>query len=209
MNNVAAAILLVLLSWSCNRRTETSYRTALRASSPAVITGDTLLISPSLSTIHWIATEMRGTVQRTGNIRFQDGFLLLSDQKLVGGKLIVDMKTMDVTDMPAHETVARRNLINHLMDDDFFAVHSFPLSVLEIGNVQKAAGNGLNVTADLTIRGITRQISFDVSRTVNGFETMIEINRLEWNVAYQGSLLDKTLIDPMITLQVRIVLRKH
>src|SRR5690606_37730535 len=116
----------------------------------------TIRIDSIQSSINWIATEMRGTIRRTGLISFKNGYLLLRNDTLVGGYFVVDMTTMDVTDVPLYERIARRNLIDHLKSDDFFYVDRYPESTLEITNVDASAIDSLRLSANLTIRDISK-----------------------------------------------------
>lgn len=67
---------------------------------------DKLIMNLEKSRIDWIATEMRGAKRRTGNISFKEGMFLSQNGEIVGGKFIVDMETMDISDVPIHEKIA-------------------------------------------------------------------------------------------------------
>lgn len=168
---------------------------------------DTLFINKEKSQINWVATEMRGAKKRTGVISFKTGFLLYQNGKIVGGKFIVDMETMDVTDVPRHEKIARENVLNHLKSDDFFNVTHYPLSTLELISVQQAKNDSLKISGNLTIREITKNIEFLAQQKEDIFKTAFTFNRLDWNIAYEGSWADKTLVDKKIELRVEIVMK--
>lgn len=97
---------------------------------------------------------------------------------------------------------------NHLRSPDFFDVENHPRIVVRTTRVQPASGSAFKVTADVTIRGVTRTVEFDV--TSNGiyqgfqgrrlgFEARTRINRedwgLNWNVALEtgGWLVGKEI----------------
>ncbi|HET8982776.1 MAG TPA: YceI family protein, partial [Pedococcus sp.] len=83
----------------------------------------------------------------------------------------------------------------HLRSGDFFDVENNPDMTFV-----STAFTGDTLTGDLTIKGVTRQVTFDVDfngvatdpwgNTKAGFEADTEINRkdwgLEWNVALEG-----------------------
>ncbi len=169
---------------------------------------DTLKINPDLSKIEWVATEMRGAIKRTGEILLKEGFLLFYENDLVGGVLKVNMASMDITDVPASEKLARRNLLDHLKGNDFFNVGQYPLSVLEITRVEHLSNEKLKISGDLSIREITRNIEFIASQNENHFRTIFTFNRLNWNIAYEGSWADKTLVDKEVELAIFIVVIK-
>jgi len=51
---------------------------------------------------------------------------------------------------------------NHLRSADFFEVDSYPAITFTVDKITEA-GNGLTVTGQLSVRGRTRPVSFDVS----------------------------------------------
>lgn len=166
---------------------------------------DTLIINLDKSKTDWVATEMRGTKRRTGIISFKNGLFLNHNGKIVGGKFIVDMETMDVTDIPLHEKIARRNLLNHLKSDDFFNVTNYPLSTLELTSVHQTKNDSLKVSGNLTIREVTKNIEFFAHQKGGNFKTTFIFDRLDWNIAYEGGWADKTFVDKDVELAIEIV----
>ena len=166
---------------------------------------DTLRISLEKSRIEWVATEMRGAKKRTGIIAFKDGLFFYQDGKIIGGKFTVDMETIDVTDVPSHEKIARRNLLNHLKSKDFFNVMHYPLSTLELTSVLQIKNDSLKISGNLTIREVTKNIGFFAHLKDGNFRTNFSFNRLNWNIAYEGSWADKTLVDKDVELTIEIV----
>lgn len=169
------------------------------------IEADTLVYNLEKSKINWVATEMSGIKRRTGIISFKDGFFLIRNREIVGGKFTVDMETIDVTDVPLHENIARRNLLNHLKGDDFFNVKHYPLSTLEFTSVHRIKNDSLKISGNLTIREVTKNIDFFAHQKDGNFKTIFTFNRLDWNIAYEGSWADKTLVDKNVELTIRIV----
>ncbi len=167
---------------------------------------DTLKINPEKSRIEWVATEMRGAKRRTGIISFKDGLFLYQNGKIIGGKFTVDMETMDLTDVPLHEKIARRNLLNHLKSDDFFNVTHYPLSTLELTSVHQTKNDSLKISGNLTIREVTKNIEFFAHQSGGNFKTIFTFNRLDWNIAYEGSWADKTLVDKEVELNIEIII---
>lgn len=167
---------------------------------------DTLIVSIKKSKIDWVATEMRGTKRRTGIITFKDGFFLSRNSEIVGGIFTVDMESMDVSDVPIHENIARENLITHLKSEDFFNVTHYPISTLELTKVQKNKNDSLKISGNLTIREVTKNIEFFAQQKDGNFRTNFTFNRLDWNIAYEGSWADKTLVDKDVELTIEIVM---
>lgn len=77
--------------------------------------------------------------------------LLNSQGELVGGKIVVAMKTIR-----DHES-GTGGVAEHLQKEDFFHTDSHPTAVIEATSV-----SGGVVTANITIKGITKVISFPV-----------------------------------------------
>ncbi|WP_421976096.1 YceI family protein [Roseivirga seohaensis] len=169
------------------------------------IEADTLRMNLEKSKIDWVATEMRGAKRRTGIISFKDGLFLSQNGEIVGGKFTVDMETMDVTDVPLHEKKSRKNLIDHLKSNDFFNVTHYPISILELTRVQKTRNDSLKISGNLTIREVTKNIEFFAHQKDGNFKTIFTFNRLDWNIAYEGSWADKTLVDKDVELTIAIM----
>ena len=109
-------------------------------------------IANTQSEIEWVGRKVTGS--HNGTIAIKHGELILSDGKLIGGKVIVDtssIKVLDITDPGTNAQFA-----GHLASDDFFSSKKFPEATLEVISV---ADN--HVEGNLTIKGITHVTRFD------------------------------------------------
>ena len=167
---------------------------------------DTVNVKQSLSEIHWKGTKMRGAGKHEGDIELTRGYLLTEGDDLVGGLFTVDMNTIGVTDIPAHETVPINRLNNHLKSPDFFDVENYPFSKLEITKVEKMTSDSLKVSGNLTLKDITKNIEFRAFFGKRLFTTKFTFDRFKWNIAYEGNIADKTLVDKDIELAIRLSL---
>ena len=125
-------------------------------------------IESSKSNIDWLGRKVTGA--HNGTIAIKAGLLTVDNGKLTGGKVIIDttsIKILDVTDPATNAQFA-----GHLASDDFFSIDQFPEATLTITSVVEK-----HVQGDLTIKGITHPISFDVALTVNG-DTLIALSKL-------------------------------
>jgi len=209
MNRLFYLILPMLLTFSCvGKHSSDAPLVTINSvvSKSKMINADTINIDRLKSSINWTATEMRGIKKRTGKILFREGYLLIAEKEIVGGNFMVDMETMDVTDIPIHEVTARKNLIAHLKSADFFYTDKYPTSTLKLTRIEKLANDGLKIQGDFTIREVTKNITFLAERKGNRFATKFTFNRLDWKVAYTGSWADKTLVDNDIELAIEVVL---
>jgi polyisoprenoid-binding protein YceI len=111
----------------------------------------------------------------------------------------------------------------HLRSDDFFATERFPEIRVVSKTIKPKGGNDYLVTADVTVRDITRPVDFDVEflgfypamdgARRAGFSATARINRkdwgLDWNVALEagGWLVgDQIKLDVDLAFQEAIAL---
>ncbi|MBT8281442.1 MAG: YceI family protein [Muriicola sp.] len=147
------------------------------------------------SSVMWKAYKVTGS--HTGLIQLTAGELTFDEDVLVGGNFTVDMTSLIATDL---EGGSKAKLEGHLKSDDFFGVSNHPSSTLVFTNVKANGKNSYEVTGDLTIKGITKPITFDVSIYGNKATATAKIDRAEYNVRYgSGSFFDnlgdKTIYD--------------
>ncbi|WP_271855461.1 YceI family protein [Patiriisocius marinus] len=152
-------------------------------------------IDTGVSSINWEGKKVLGS--HTGTIAFSDGVIEMDGETITGGKFTVDMSSINVTDLKAGE--GKEKLEGHLKSDDFFGVTNYPKATLEFTKVQKMSG-GYEVVADLTIKGKTEPIYFDLATTKNTATTSLKVDRTKYNVRYgSGSFFDglgdKTISD--------------
>ena len=208
MNRLRYLILPVWLIYSCvgKHSTETPAVIINNTNNTSVIgIGDTIHLNCLRSSINWAATEMRGLKKRTGKISISKGYLLNVKGETVGGHFIVDMETMDVTDMPAHEVTARSNLIAHLKSADFFDTTRYPVATLALTDVEKVNNDHLKISGNLTIRDVTKNISFFAQKRADRIISKFTFNRLQFKVSYTGNWAAKTLVDDDIELAIELV----
>ena len=137
-------------------------------------------------------------------MKLADGWVILQKDSIIGGKLIFDMSSIQNTDIESPEWKAK--LEQHLMNEDFFFVDSFPNAILEIkDHVQvkdDKAGQSNQIFADLTIRGITHPINLplEISQNDSSYsaEGTIDINRTLFNIQYKSGTFFEDLGDRMI-----------
>lgn len=165
-------------------------------------TGDTIKINLSQSTIHWKGTKMNGAGKHEGNIELQEAFFLASDENISGGKFVVDMNSITVTDIPEHEPVPKKRFIDHIKSEDFFNVKAYPTSKFEITKTELISNDSLKISGNLTLKEITNNITFQATMINNIFKANFTIDRFLWNIAYEGNIVDKTLVDKEIEFYI-------
>ncbi len=107
---------------------------------------------------------------------------------------------------------------NHLKSDDFFSAEKFPKMTLT-NAVLKGKKGKYTLTGDLTIRDITKKVTFNVTQnggvitdpwgmTRAGFTATTAINRLDYGISYNDKLptgVPAVASDVTITVNVEIV----
>ncbi|MBW2960891.1 YceI family protein [Mesonia aestuariivivens] len=137
------------------------------------------------SKIEWEGEKLTGSHE--GTIMFKEGYLNMDGDKITGGEFIVDMSSIIATDL---EGEYKQKLEGHLKSDDFFGTANHPTAKLVIKNAIKK-GNDYGVIADLTIKGITKPVTFDLDMNADTATTELTIDRTEYDVKYgSGSLFD-------------------
>ncbi|WP_281540975.1 YceI family protein [Maribacter aestuarii] len=207
--NRMLVILILSLFISCmgrhNSKAQKATITNTKLKPTALIDGDTTYIDKVNSNIHWKGTKMRGAGKHEGEIDLKNGYLISECGQLVGGKFVVDMTTILVTDIPEHETIPRNNLNNHLKSQDFFDVEKHPNAEFQITIIDQTTADSLKVAGFLTLKDVTRHIEFFANYENDTFATKFTINRYEWDIAYTGSWSDRTLVDKNIEMNITLL----
>lgn len=147
------------------------------------------------STVEWTGKKITGAAH-TGNIELKDGFLNLTEEgQLTGGEFIMDMNTIIVTDLTGEY---KTKLENHLNDDDFFGVNTYPTSKLVITDVDHKEGNHYTVTGDLTIKGKTEPVTFDMKVEEGTATAKVNIDRTKYGIRYGSGSFFSNLGDNTI-----------
>ncbi len=147
------------------------------------------------SKVTWKAYKVTGS--HTGTIDLKSGALHFDGDKLTGGEFVVDMPTITVTDL---EGEYKGKLEGHLKSDDFFGVANHATSKLVFTKVEATGKNAYEVTGDLTIKGITKAVTFDLSVYGSKATASLKVDRTNYDVKYgSGSFFDnlgdKTIYD--------------
>lgn len=147
------------------------------------------------SKIVWKGYKVTGSHE--GTIALKSGSLSFNSDKLTGGEFVIDMPTLVSTDM---EGEYKGKLEGHLKSDDFFGVEKYPTAKLVFTSVTAKTKNSYSVTADLTIKGTTKPITFDMSIYGNKATASLKIDRTKYGVKYGSAsffdgLKDKAIYD--------------
>ena len=112
-----------------------------------------LTVNTVKSRIDWVASKKSDF--HTGYFPIKSGQVMVDGSgKLTGGKFILDMSNVKVTDAGGGD-----GLNGHLKRADFFDVEKFAEATFEITNVSYSADNVANITGNVTIKGTTVPVS--------------------------------------------------
>lgn len=151
-------------------------------------------------TRHAMVTKVRGAFDDfTGTAT--------TGENLAGAKV-------DVTIQVASIDTRQADRDNHLRSADFFDVEQFPTIQFTSTDVQ-AKGDGLSITGDLTIKGVTKPLTIDFDyngeakdqrgNTRIGFEGNAKINRKDFGLTWNAALeTGGVLVSDQITLEFEI-----
>ncbi len=147
------------------------------------------------SKVIWKAYKVTGSHQ--GTIAIQSGSLTFNNDKLTGGEFTMNMTTITNTDL---EGEYKGKLENHLKSDDFFGVEKHPTAIIVFNKVKSTGKNSYKVTANLTIKGKTNSIKFDLSVYGSKANASLKIDRSKYDVRYGSTsffdnLKDKAIYD--------------
>ncbi|KGO91643.1 YceI family protein [Flavobacterium subsaxonicum] len=144
-------------------------------------------INASKSTIAWVGKKVTG--QHSGTVNFKDGILKFKSGKVSGGEFNIDMTTIAVTDLKAGE--GKEKLEGHLKAADFFGTDKFPAAKIAFKTIKVKSANVYTITADLTIKNVTKPVTFDLTVNKNTATTSFNIDRTKYGIEYNsGSIFD-------------------
>lgn len=154
------------------------------------------VVTPRNSKIEFIGSKVTGShnggfTNFVGELKAADGKLLESGNRVV---IATDSIWSD-----------NGRLTGHLKSPDFFDVAKFPTAVFETTAI---SGEGTNstVTGNLTLHGITKQISFPAAISVTPENLSVNaefaINRFDFNMQYPGKADD--LIRKEVVLKLTV-----
>ncbi|WP_452221936.1 YceI family protein [Lacinutrix salivirga] len=166
------------------------------------------------STIEWKGFKPTGT--HTGTVSLDSGTFSLSDGKLQSGTFIIDMKSINVTDIEGDQ---KASLEAHLMgtvegkEGDFFNVNKFPNGAFEITGTSEENGKTM-VSGNLTLKGNKNNITFPATISNDGdvmtlTSDAFTIDRTKWSINYGSKSVFDNLGDKFINddMELKIIVK--
>ena len=174
---------------------------------PTVEADGELNVDVVSSKITWKGYKPTGS--HVGTINLISGVLEVNGDKIKGGSFSADMTTIK-------DSEGNARLEKHLKSADFFEIETFPTATFEISDSKMKEGKTI-VTGNLTIKGITKEVSFPalVSENDNSVTLTSEtfqVNRADFYVKFKSKTFFNDLKDKFVNddfdLQVTIVAQK-
>lgn len=153
-----------------------------------------LPINTSKSEIKWSCDYSFYFNGHYGFVNFQEGYFIKANDKITGGRFIIDLNTIMATDMEAE---GNKNLTKHLKDADFFDVKKYPKATLVITEITYHDATHFEAKANLTIKGIIKPIKFQATLNYQAktMTTKFKIDRTRWSINYNSTIKDNAISD--------------
>jgi polyisoprenoid-binding protein YceI len=154
------------------------------------------------STFQWHATKILGA--HDGDIKCNQGQINFKDTVLSDAYIIIDMTTINNTDLSGN---SRDALVRHLKSEDFFDVEKYKTSELRVKKVKIIRPTAkypynYEITAEITIKGISKEIKFPAMiEYLNNYITVtakLEIDRTDFGIKYASKKFFKKIADGAI-----------
>ena len=134
---------------------------------------------------HAMVTKVRGTFNDFEGTAYIDG----SDPSRSSAKVVIQAASLDTRN-------ADRDA--HLRSNDFFDMEDYPEITFESTSIEQVDAATYRVTGDLTIKGVTKPVSFELAYTGSatdpfgnlrvGLEGSVSVNRKDWGVNWNAAL---------------------
>jgi polyisoprenoid-binding protein YceI len=167
------------------------------AGEPAGDNARTFVVAPPLSTINWAGSKVTGS--HDGGFNQFVGELRVVDGKLAdtGNKVVIDADSI---------WSDNDRLTSHLKSPDFFDVKTFPTATFVTTSVDSSK-TPATVTGNLTMHGLTKEISFPATIQVSEEEVALTaeffINRFDFEMKYSGKADDLIRKEVVLKLNVK------
>jgi polyisoprenoid-binding protein YceI len=153
-------------------------------------------ISTGTSKVAWQASKVSGA-SHSGTVAIKSGSLTVSGGNLSGGTLTLNTK--GITNDQNIDA-----LVKHLNGKDFFDTTNYPEANLTIISATKnAVGNYYHAIGNLTMKGKTAPVAFDISLKQDGTKITalsdLKIDRTLWDIKYGSGKFFQNLGDNMIS----------
>lgn len=208
MNPAYLFAIAFFLFTACTSAPKSDEAATTEAKEVTTASGDALKVDNAASKIEWVATKI--STYHTGTINIKSGELTVKDSTISGGNFVLDMNSILVSGPEGSDAKKNEKLQGHLKSGDFFDVAANPEATFAITAVAPFSGSASDTTdprqesiskykvanpthtvsGNLTIKGVTKNITFPAKITIadNSVDAIAKfnINRKDWGIVYPG-----------------------
>lgn len=166
-------------------------------------------VIPAESVVEWVGSKPGG--KHNGTVTVTEGGFSVENGAVANGDFTLDMNTITVLDLEGDKkTGLEEHLKGTAKEDDadhFFNVNKFPTATFALKSF-----DGTNIHGDLTVKGVTKHISFPATVTVSDNEVTLvsqpfAINRVDFGVNYGSKSVFDDLKDKFINDEIDLVVK--
>lgn len=162
------------------------------------LTPEVATVNTAESTIIWTAKKVTG--QHHGKVPITAATLDYKNSRILGGTFEMDMTSLTVEDITDPDM--NKKLSDHLKSDDFFSVEKHNKSTFKITDAKTSNGKDYDITGDLTIKGITKPVTFPATVAVNDGKITatgkLTFDRTHYDIKFRSGSYFENLADKMI-----------
>jgi polyisoprenoid-binding protein YceI len=171
---------------------------------------DKYIIDTATGVVEWKGFKPTG--QHNGTLKIKSGALYIKENTPVGGEFVIDMNSLKVLDITDPEFNGK--LTGHLRSPDFFNVEANPEANFVITQIvrSKESKTTYTLSGNLTIKGITKSVSFlaDVTAegdTFNASTPEFTIDRAAYDIRFKSKKFFDDLKDDFINDEIALVIK--
>lgn len=162
------------------------------------------------SSMEWLCKKVGG--QHNGKVKIKDGSLVFDGNTLKGGSFTIDMTSITVLDSPDN-----KRLIDDILSNNFFEIEKFPTSTFVITKVSPAGTDQVNITGNLTVKGITKPVTFVSSvkkekNIVVAVANGVKVDRTKFDITFRSatffSAIGNRAVDDEFVLTITLLAKK-
>jgi len=199
--------LLLSANFACKNKPAGDAAETGAAQKTATMEGSEYTVDAAASKVLWEGAKPAG--KHHGTINVSSGVIGVENGKVTSGKFTIDMNSINVLDLQGDEKLSLEAHLKGTAEGkevDFFDVQKFPTASFVINKVTGLGGaedaNSL-VYGNLTIKDVTKEISFKAMIDINGqmihvTTPQFTINRTDWGIKYGSKTFFDNLKDKFI-----------
>lgn len=200
-----ASLSIFMFSCKGEKKNETT-ATEAKTEKVETTTATKYQANTETTVINWKGSKTIGD-SHNGTMKISSGSLTAKEGKLESGSFIIDIKSLEVKDIPADDQ-GNADLKMHLLNADFFDTEKHANAAFSITNVSEKDGKTM-VEGNLTLKGVKKNISFPATVAVNGKDITLTsetftIDRTDFGIIYGSSSIVGLAKDRIISNDIEL-----